>query len=67
MRHLRIVARVLLLSELDIDAKEPRLSVEVCKKLGAFIPNLSVFDLLFNCGPKAHNIISEGSRNHVEA
>ena len=24
---------------------------------GAFIPNLSSFDLLFNCGPKAHDIL----------
>lgn len=24
---------------------------------GAFVPNLSTFDLLFNCGPKAHDII----------
>lgn len=24
---------------------------------GDFIPNLSVFDLLFNCGPKAHDIL----------
>jgi hypothetical protein len=24
---------------------------------GAFIPNLSTFDMLFNCGPKAHDIL----------
>jgi len=27
---------------------------------GDFIPNLSAFDLLFNCGPKAHDILSAG-------
>jgi hypothetical protein len=25
---------------------------------GRFIPNLSIFDLLFNCGPKAHDILT---------
>lgn len=35
MEHLRIPARLLLLSELDIDATEPKLSVMVSKKLGA--------------------------------
>jgi hypothetical protein len=25
---------------------------------GAFISNLSAFDLLFNCGPKAHDILT---------
>jgi len=100
MKHLEISAKVLLLSELDIDVKEPRLSVEVCKKLGAshflaqssakkyldktafqeagielkffnprypvypqlwgtFVPNLSAFDLIFNCGPKAQNILKK--------
>jgi hypothetical protein len=24
---------------------------------GEFIPNLSAFDLVFNCGPKAHDIL----------
>ncbi|MCD4716719.1 MAG: WbqC family protein [Desulfobacterales bacterium] len=100
MKHLEISAKVLLLSELGIDAKEPRLSVEVCRKLGAshflarsgarkyldktafqeagielqfinprypvypqlwgaFVPNLSAFDLLFNCGPKAREILKK--------
>ena len=27
---------------------------------GDFIPNLSAFDLLFNCGPKAHDILVAG-------
>lgn len=25
---------------------------------GAFLPNLSTFDMLFNCGPKAHDILT---------
>jgi hypothetical protein len=35
MKHLLIPARIVLLSELEIQEKEPRLSVEVCRKLGA--------------------------------
>ena len=27
---------------------------------GGFIPNLSTFDILFNCGPKTHDILIEG-------
>lgn len=99
--HLRIPTKVMLLSEMDIEAKEPELSVEICKKVGAshfmmqqgakkhldrdifqktgveliffnyspiiypqlwghFIPNLSIFDLLFNYGPKSHDILIRG-------
>ena len=25
---------------------------------GAFVSNLSILDLLFNCGPRAHNILT---------
>jgi hypothetical protein len=98
LRHLRISTRLVFLSELKIDAKEPRLSVAVGKALaascflaqqsarkfldaelfqsagirleffqprppvypqlwGAFIPNLSALDLLFNCGPKSREIL----------
>ena len=98
MKHMGISARVMRLSEFGIKANEPRLSVEVCKRLGAshflaqnsarkyldeqafqkagiemkffnprpavypqlwgpFITNLSTFDLLFNCGPKALDIL----------
>jgi hypothetical protein len=100
MRHLQIPARVVLLSELGIEATEPQLTLDVCKKLGAshflaqrsagkhldptifksagiklmffnprppvypqlwgtFIANLSVFDLLFNCGPAACDILKK--------
>jgi hypothetical protein len=103
MVHLRIPARVVLLSELDIDINEPRLSVDICKTVGAthflaqtsagrhldpglferagislefftprppvypqlwgpFIPNLSAFDLLFTCGPKAHDVLQKNLR-----
>ncbi len=103
MKSLGIGARILLLSELDIDAKEPDLSVEICKKLAAtsflahssmqkylserffkehgvfldffktrpfiypqlwgdFIPNLSAWDLLFNCGPKSPAILRSAFR-----
>jgi hypothetical protein len=99
MEHLRIHTRIMLLSELGIDATGSRLLIEICKKLkvdsflsqsptkknidanmfkdtnvklrfinlphpvypqlwGDFIPNLSVFDLILNCGPKAHDILT---------
>lgn len=98
MDHLRINTRIMLLSELGIDATGTRLLTEICRRFGAdtflaqypakkyidpdifmeagvklrffkmphpvypqlwgdFIPNLSSFDLLLNCGPKAHDIL----------
>jgi hypothetical protein len=100
MDNLQIPAKIRLLSELGVEKREPRLSVDVCKKLdathflaqsgakkyldhgifqtagvqlmffnprpliypqlwGPFIPNLSVFDMLFNCGPAAHRILKK--------
>lgn len=96
--HLAVSARLVLLSELGLEAREPELSVAVSKMLGAtdflaqtgakkyldrqlfddaginlkffnprppvypqlwgdFIPNLSAFDLLFNCGPRSRTIL----------
>jgi hypothetical protein len=98
MTHLNMATRIVLMSELDLRSKEPLLSVEICRRLGAscflaqsgakkylpvgafdkietnlkffnprppvypqlwgpFIPNLSVFDLLFNCGPRARKFL----------
>lgn len=98
--YLNIDTKIVFLSELEISAKEPELTIEICKKLnansflaqksaekylpselfkkedikliffkptpciypqlwGEFIPNLSIFDLLFNCGPKSPEIIKE--------
>ena len=100
MDYLMIPAKLILLSELDIDAKEPGLTLEICKKLkashflaqksakkyldkelfkrsginleysnyrapvypqlwGPNILNLSVFDLIFNCGPRTREIITD--------
>ncbi len=101
MGQLHIETKLVLLSELGIEARGDQLVIEICKKLGAsqfltqhatkkylneglfqeagvelkyfkppaliypqlwgnFIPNLSTFDLLFNCGPKARDILIEG-------
>lgn len=101
MKHLRIDTKVVLLSELGIQARGDQLLIEICRKLGAprflaqsaagkyldadrfkaagirltdfkppslvypqlwgdFIPNLSALDLVFNCGPKAHDILTDG-------
>jgi hypothetical protein len=101
MGQLHMETKLVLLSELGIEARGDQMLIEICKKLGAshflaqhatkkfidadlfqkaginleyfkppsliypqlwgsFIPNLSTFDLLFNCGPKARDILIEG-------
>ena len=101
MRHLQIDTKIILLSELGIQAKGDQLLIEICRRMGAarflaqsaagkyldadrfreagiqlmdfkppalvypqlwgsFIPNLSALDLVFNCGPKAHDILVAG-------
>jgi len=102
IKALKVNTKVVLLSELGIEAKGDRLLIEICKETGAscflaqsgakkylnadlfletrirleyftvpkpiypqlwgsFISNLSSFDLLFNCGPKAHDILTDAS------
>jgi len=99
MGSLRIETKVILLSELGIEARGDQLLIKTCERIGAshflaqgaaqkyldtnlfqeagiqleffnppslvypqlwgnFIPNLSAFDLIFNCGPKARDILT---------
>ena len=99
IRVLNIDTKVILLSQLGIQARGNQLLVEICRTTGAsrylaqgpaqkyldphlfeqvgiklehfrqpaliypqlwgsFIPNLSAFDLIFNCGPRAHDILT---------
>jgi hypothetical protein len=101
LSQLHINTKVILLSELGIEARGDQLPIEICREMGAshflaqsaakkflngelfqeagiqleysklptivypqlwgsFIQNLSTFDLLFNCGPKAHDILIAG-------
>ena len=98
MGQLYIGTKLVMLSELSIEARGDQMLIEICRKLGAshfltqhaakkylneglfqeagielkyfkppaliypqlwgsFIPNLSTFDILFNCGPKARDIL----------
>jgi len=50
-----------LFQEAGIEIKYFKLPSLIYPQLwGSFIPNLSTFDLLFNCGPKARDILLEG-------
>ena len=101
LEQLHIETKLILLSELGIEARGDQLLIEICRRLGAshflaqkaakkylnedlfqeagielkyfkppspiypqlwgnFIPNLSTFDLLFNCGEKAQDILIKG-------
>jgi hypothetical protein len=101
MGQLHMETKLVLLSELGIEARGDQMLIGICKKLGAshflaqhaakkylneglfqeagielmyfklpsliypqlwgdFIPNLSTFDILFNCGPKARDILIQG-------
>ena len=101
LEQLHIETKLILLSELGIEARGDQLLIEICRRLGAshflaqkavkkylnedlfqeagieikyfrppspiypqlwgsFIPNLSAFDLLFNCGEKAQDILIKG-------
>jgi hypothetical protein len=105
--QLHIKTNLVLLSELNIEARGDRLLIELCQRLGAshflaqkgakkylnaslfqeagieleffrspspvypqlwgsFMPNLSTFDLVFNCGPKAHDIVVPAEGQHLE-
>lgn len=98
IKLLHIDTKIMLLSELGIQAKGDQLLIKICKRVGAsqflaqspakkylnldlfqqseieltyfrpptpvypqlwgrFIPNLSTFDLVFNCGPKVNDIL----------
>jgi hypothetical protein len=99
IKCLKIDTKVVLLSELGIQARGHQLLIDICRVMGAscylaqspaqkylkpdlfreaeielkyfklpeliypqlwgsFIPNLSALDLVFNCGPKAHEILT---------
>jgi len=105
MTHLRIPTRIVRLSDLQTDAREPRLSVDIGQELGAtqflaqagankyldtkgferagisvrflnprppvypqlwgpFLTRLSVLDLLFNCGPRSRDLLSQRKGGH---
>ncbi len=98
LKQLESQTELVLLSSLKVSSKEPQLSVDICKEMGAtrflaqssakkyldpqrfrqegieltffnprspvypqlwgeFLPNLSILDMIFNCGPKAAAIL----------